>query len=184
MKKKESYLLIHKFLDCFFLLNKKTFDLSNVVSFFCLIQQNRELKQLIKVLMQIKKIQVGNHSKISRVVFHVEDLFIKDFLTLLTLKCNLNLKITSELFNSASSQNFSTRENILNIYLVSKKNINSLYFKSRHCNIVFDNAYNFKVDFSGCYSVGSSTLDTKTLIFIVSLLNSFLSADYEKIFKV
>jgi len=185
MRKTGSSLLLQKFLDCFFLFNKKTFDSNSIELYSCLVQQSREFKQMIKILLRIQKIQFNtSSSKISRVVFYVENLVLKDFLTLLIFKCNFKSKINVELFSSAVSQKFSTRENVLNLYFINKKDINSTSLKYRHCNIIFDNTFNFKIDFSGSYSIGSSAFDTKTLIFILSLLNSFLSKDYAKICKI
>lgn len=185
MKKTGSSLLLQKFLDCFFLFNKKTFDLNSINLYFCLVQQNREFKQMIKILLQIQKIQLNTpSSKVSRVILYVENLLLKDFLTLLIVKCNFKSKISVELFNSALNQKFYTRENVLNLYFIKKKDISSTFLKYRNCNILFDDTFNFKLDFSGCYSIGSSAFDTKTLIFILSLLNSFLSKNYEKICKI
>lgn len=185
MKKTGSLLLLRKFLDCFFLFNNKTLDLNKVELHFCLIQQSREFKQFIKILLQIQKFQYNIFSSKSfRVAFHVDNLLIKDFLILLIFKCNLETKITVDIFNSASSQKFSTRENVLNLYFINKKDINSTFLKSKHYNIIFDNTYNFKTDFSGCYSVSSIAFDIKTLIFIFSLLNSFLSKNYAKMCKI
>ena len=185
MKKTGSSLLLQKFLDCFFLFNKKTFDLNNIELYFCLVQQSREFKQMIKILLQIQKIQHNrSSSKVSRVVFYVENLLLKDFLTLLIFKCDFKSKINVELFNSALSQKFYARKNVLNLYFLNKKDISSTFLKYKYCNILFDSTFNFKLDYSGCYSIGSSAFDTKTLIFILSLLNSFLSKDYAKICKI
>ena len=120
MKKTGSSLLLQKFLDCFFLFNKKTLDLNSINLYFCLVQQNREFKQMIKILLQIQKIQLNTpSSKVSRVIFYVENLLLKDFLTLLIFKCNLKSKISVELFNSALNQKFYTRENVLNLYFIT-----------------------------------------------------------------
>jgi hypothetical protein len=185
MKKTGSLLLLQKFLDCFFLFNQKPFDLNKIELHFCLIQQSREFKQLINILLQIQNFQHNiSSSKNFRVVFHVDNLLIKDLVTFLIFKCNLETKVTVDILNSSLSQKFFTCNNILNLYFVNKKDINLTFLKSRHHNIIFDNTFNFKTDFSGCYSVSSASFDTKTLIFIISLLNSFLSKNYAKMCKI
>jgi hypothetical protein len=107
MKKTGSLLLLQKFLDCFFLFNQKPFDLNKIELHFCLIQQSRELKQLINILLQIQKFQHNiSSSKKFRVVFHVDNLLIKDLVTFLIFKCNLETKVTVDILNSSLSQKF------------------------------------------------------------------------------
>lgn len=183
MKPKFSFLVLKNFLSCFFLLEKNTPTSRNFDTFFCLFQKNREIKQLTRILFYLQKHKNKKKSSKAAIVFHVEDLLTKDFLNSLLLNCNLILDIYVVVINTFSSQNIAYHSNILNIYLVEKKSIYSLSFKNKYCNVVFNpSCSSFKFQFSGCYSVNSVVFDFKFLIFIVALLNSFLSKKYAKLY--
>jgi len=185
MKTKISYSLLKNLFTSFFLFEKKFLNINNDNAFFCMLQHNREIKQLIK-LLSVSQIKSSKKTlKLSLVVFHVEDLVVKNLLTSLINQFNLKIKVQTELVGSMFSQQLSTGTTTLNIYFIEKKTLSSLSFKHRPLNVVFNSCENsFKINYSGCYSVGLPVFDVKLLIFIVVLLNSFLTKDYEKDYKI
>jgi len=185
MKTKLSYSLLKNFLDCFFLFENKNLNLNNYNSSFCMIKQNREIKQLIKLLSNSHSKSSKNLFQLSLVVFHVENLVIKNFLILLIQQLRLKIKIQIELVGSPYSQQVSNNVTALNLYFVENKTFNSLQLKEGPLTFIFNSCgYNFRVFYSGCYSVGLSVFEIKLFIFIVALLNSFLNKDYEKTYKI
>ena len=174
--------LLKNLLDCFFLLENKNSNIDSYSSSFCMFQQNRELKQLIKILSALQR---KSSLKLSIVVFHVEDLVAQKFLTLLIDRCRFKIKVQTELVGSPCSQQASTHALALNVYFVENKTLNFLHFKQKPLSVVFNpQGYNFNVSYSGCYSVGLSAFDIKLFIFVVAVLTSFLTPDYEKTNKV
>jgi len=185
MKTKLSYSLLKNFLDCFFLFENKNLNVSNYNSSFCMIKQNREIKQLIKLLSTSHSKSSKNVFQVSLIVFHVENLVTKNFLTLLIQQLRLKIKIQIELVGSPYSQKVSNSVTALNLYFVENKTFKFLQLKERPLTFIFNSCgYNFRVFYGGCYSVGSSAFDIKLFIFIVALLNSFLTKDYEKTYKI
>jgi len=185
MKTKLSYSLLKIFLDCFFLFENKNLNVSNYNSSFCMITQNREIKQLIKLLSTSHSKSSKNLFQLSLIVFHVENLVTKKFLTLLIQQLRLKIKIQIELVGSPYSQKVSNSVTALNLYFVENKTFKFLQLKERPLTFIFNSCgYNFRVFYSGCYSVGSPAFDIKFFIFIVALLNSFLTKDYEKTYKI
>ena len=185
MKIKLSYSLIKNVLNCFFLLKNKKFNQGYLNSSFCMFQHNRELKQLIKILLTFRKNCSKNSLKVSVIVLHVEDSFSKNLLTLLISQLNLEVKIQVELLSSARNPYFFSSATVLNLYFIENKVLNSLELKKNHLHVVFHSIEpSLKIKFSGCYFVVSPTFDIKFFIFVVALLKSFLTKDYEKMCKI
>jgi len=178
MKTQLSYSLLKIFLDCFFLFDKNTVNLNKFEAFFCMFQKNRELKQFIKILLFL---QNNKTTLTPSIIFYVEDLLVKDFLSLLICKCNLKIKVQIKLLNSVLGESFFINKNTLYIYFIKEKTLKILNLKNQFCSVIFKNNYNFKLNFSGSYLVNQSLFDIKTLIFIVALLNSFFSKNHAKI---
>jgi hypothetical protein len=185
MKIKLSYSLIKNVLNCFFLLKNKKFNQSYLNTSFCMFQHNRELKQLIKVLLTFRKKRSRNSFKVSVIVLHVEDSFSKNLLTSLINQFNFKVKIQVELLSAACNPYLFSSATVLNLYFIENKAFNPLELKKDHLTVVFQSIEpSFKIKFSGSYLVSSSTFDIKFFIFIVALLNSFLTKDYEKMCKI
>lgn len=185
MKTKLSYPILKNLLDCFFLLENKNLSTNNYNSAFCMLQHNRELKQLIQILSTSQRRNYKKSLKLFFVVFHVEDLVAQKLLTILLDRCKLKLKVQVELVGSPPSQQFSSHVTALNLYFVDNKTFNFLHFKHKPLNVVFSpRGHNSRVSSSGCYSVGFSAFDIKLFIFVVAVLTSFLTKDYEKTNKI
>ena len=93
MKTKLSYPILKNLLDCFFLLENKNLSTNNYNSAFCMLQHNRELKQLIQILSTSQRRNYKKSLKLFFVVFHVEDLVAQKLLTILLDRCKLKLKV-------------------------------------------------------------------------------------------
>lgn len=185
MKTKLSCPILKNLLDCFFLLENKNLSINNYCSAFCMFQHNRELKQLIKILSTSQRKNYKKSSKLLLVVLHVEDLVAQKFLTILIDRCKLKLKVQVEIVGSPSNRQVSTHVTTLNLYFVEHTTLNFLHFKHTPLSVVFSpRGYNSRVGYSGCYSVSFSAFDTKLFIFVVAVLTSFLTKDYEKTNKI
>jgi hypothetical protein len=150
-----------------------------------MFQHNRELKQLIKILLTLQRTNYKKSLKLLFVVLHVEDLIAQKFLTILIDRCKLKLKVQVELVGSTSSHQFSTDVTTLNLYFVENTTLNFLHFKHKPLTVVFSpRGHSSRVSYSGCYSVGFSAFDIKLFIFVVAVLTSFLIKDYEKTNKI
>jgi hypothetical protein len=181
MKTKLSYSIIKNLLNCFFLLENKKVNRNNLKSSFCPFQYNREIKQLIKILSVSQQNSLKNVLKVSTVVFYVEDLFTKNFLTLLITRCNLKIKVQVELLSLTYNPLLFSNSTVLNIYFVESKLLSSLQLRQRYLNVVFNSCgHTFQINSSGCYSVVLSAFDVKLFIFVVAVLSSFLTKNYEK----
>ena len=181
MKTQLSYSILKIFLDCFFLFDKNTVNLNKFEAFFCMFQKNRELKQIIKILLFLQKFKNNKATLSPSIVFYVEDLLVKDFLSLLIYKCNLKIKVQIKLLNSVLGESSFINKNTLNIYFIKEKTEKIINLKNKFCSVIFKNNYKFKLNYSGSYLVNQSLFDIKTLIFIVALLNSFFSKNHAKI---